>query len=135
MPERFTFDSEPILAFYSGEVGAEVVEGLLQQIQSGLAEGNISIINLAEIRYILDRLDPNLPEAIERKIRLFGLKVVPVDDDDGLWREAADLKSKHPMSLADAFAVATAKASKARLVVGRDREFNGVSVSLLRIRK
>ena len=134
MPERYTFDSEPILAFYSGEEGAEVVEGILKQIQDGLAEGNMSIINLTEVRYILDRLDPNLPEEIERKIRLFGIRIVAVDDD-GLWREAADVKSKHPMSLADAFAVATAKAFKAKLVVGSDKEFEGAGANLLRIRK
>ena len=133
MPERYTFDSEPILAFYSGEEGAEMVEGILKQIQGGLAEGNMSIINLTEVRYILDRLDPNLPEEIERKIRLFGIRIVAVDDD-GLWREAADVKSKHPISLADAFAVATAKVFKAKLVVGSDREFEGAGANLLRIR-
>jgi len=133
MPERYTFDSEPILAFYAGEEGAEVVEGILKQIQGGLAEGNMSIINLTEVRYILDRLDPNLPEEIERKIRLFGIRIVAVDDD-GLWREAADVKSKHPISLADAFAVATAKVFKAKLVVGSDREFEGAGANLLRIR-
>jgi len=63
-----------------------------------------------------------------------GLTVLPVEDDD-LWRNAAKIKAQHPMSLADAFAVATAKAFKTKLVVGSDREFDGVNASLQRIRK
>ena len=68
------------------------------------------------------------------RTKRLGFTVLPVEDDD-LWRDAAKIKAKHPMSLADAFAVATAKAYKAKLVVGSDREFNGANISLLRIRK
>jgi len=134
VPENYTFDAEAILAFYLNEEGAEVVQHILEQIGNGSADGNINIINLTEIYYILSRKDPKLAEEKEKKLRLMGLKVVPIEDD-GLWREAALLKSKHSMSLADAFAVATAQAYKAKLVVGSDREFNGPNIILLRIRK
>ena len=134
VPENYTFDAEAILAFYLNEEGADVVQDILEQIGNGSADGNINIINLAEIYYILSRKDPKLAEEKEKKLRLMGLKVVPIEDD-GLWREAALLKSKHSMSLADAFAVATAQAYKAKLVVGSDREFNGPNIILLRIRK
>ncbi len=134
VPENYTFDAEALLAFYLNEEGAEVVQNILEQIGDGSADGNISIINLAEIYYILSRKDPKLAEEKEKKLRQMGLKIVPVEDDE-LWREAALLKSKHSMSLADAFAAATAKAYKAKLVVGSDSEFVGVNASLLRIRK
>ena len=134
MPEKYTFDSEALLAFYFDEEGADVVEDILEQIGRGSAGGNINIINLAEIYYILSRKDPKIAEEKVKNIRLMGLKVVPVEDD-GLWREAALLKSKYSMSLADAFAVATAKVFKTTLVIGSDREFDGVKVSLLRMRK
>jgi hypothetical protein len=39
------------------------------------------------------------------------------------------------MSLADAFAVATAQANKAKLGVGSDREFKEANINLLQIRK
>ncbi|HMK95079.1 MAG TPA: type II toxin-antitoxin system VapC family toxin [Candidatus Limnocylindrales bacterium] len=133
-PEKYTFDSEALLAFYFDEEGADVVEDILEQIGRGSAGGNINIINLAEIYYILSRKDPKIAEEKVKNIRLMGLKVVPVEDD-GLWREAALLKSKYSMSLADAFAVATAKVFKTTLVIGSDREFDGVKVSLLRMRK
>ena len=134
MPGKYTFDSEAILAFYLDEKGAEVVEDLLEQIQSGAAEGYMNVINLTEIYYILSRVNPELAEETERKLRLLGLKVVAVEDD-GLWREAAQVKAKHSLSLADAFAVATAEAFKSKLVVGSDKEFRELSIQLLRIRE
>jgi ribonuclease VapC len=133
VPESYTFDSEAILAFYLDEEGADVMEECLVQVQSGAVEGCINIINLTEIYYILSRVSPDLAEETERKMRLLGLKVVPVDDD-GLWREAARIKAKHSLSLADAFAVATAGILKSKLVVGSDSEFGKLDIQLLRIR-
>ena len=134
MPEKYTFDSEAILAFYLDEKGAEIVENCLERVQSGEAEGYINIINLTEIYYILSRVSPELAEETEKKLRLLGLKVVPVEDD-GLWREAARVKAKHSLSLADAFAVATAETCKSKLVVGSDKEFMELNIQLLRIRE
>jgi len=134
VPERYTFDSEAILAFYLDEEGAEVVEECLEKVQNGVAEGCISIINLTEICYILSRVSPELAEEKQKNLRLYGLKVVPVEDD-GLWREAARVKAKHPLSLADAFAVATAETSKSNLVVGSDKEFKELNIQLVRIRE
>ena len=134
VPERFTFDSEVILAFYLGEEGGEVVRDCLERGQSGAAEGCINIINLTEIYYILSRVSPELAEEKQKNLRLYGLKVIPVEDD-GLWREAAHVKANHSLSLADAFAVATAEAFKSKLVVGSDEEFRELNIQLLRIRE
>jgi predicted nucleic acid-binding protein len=134
VPERLTFDSEAILAFYLGEAGAEIVRDSLEKVQSGAAEGYINILNLTEIYYILCRVDPALAEEKQRNLRLYGLKIVPVEDD-GLWREAARIKSKHSLSLADAFAVATAQTLKSQLIVGSDKEFRELNIQLLRIRE
>ena len=134
MSEKYTFDSEAIIAFYLDEEGAELVEDLLKQVQRGVAEGYVNVINLTEIYYILSRVNPELAEETERKLRLLGLEIVAVEDY-GLWREAAKIKAKHALSLADAFAVATAKVFKTKLVAGSDREFNKQNVQLIRIRK
>lgn len=133
MSECLTFDSEAILAFYLGETEGEVVRDNLQRIQNGMVEGYINIVNLTEIYCILARINPKIAEEKQRNLRLYGLKVVPVTDD-GLWREAALIKSRHSLSLADAFAVATAQTLKSTLVVGSDKEFNNVDIQLLRIR-
>jgi predicted nucleic acid-binding protein len=131
--ERLTFDSETILAFYLGEEGGTVVRDSLEKVQNGDAEGYINILNLTEIYYILYRVDPELAEEKQRNLRLYGLKVIPIEDDD-LWREAARIKGKHTLSLADAFAAATAKILKSKLMVGSDKEFKELSIQLLRIR-
>lgn len=133
MPERLTFDSEAILAFYLGEKGGEAIKEILEKVQNGDAEGYINILNLTEIHYILCRAHPELAEEKEKRLRLYGLKVVPIEDDT-LWREAAKIKCEHTLSLADAFAVATAKTLKSKLVVGSDEEYKELNVQLSRIR-
>lgn len=133
MLERLTFDSEAILAFYLGEEGGEFVRDSLGKVQNGDAEGYINILNLTEIYYILFRVDPELAEEKQRNLRLYGLKVIPVEDDS-LWREAARIKGRHALSLADAFAVATAKSFESKLVVGSDKEFREINIQLLKIR-
>jgi predicted nucleic acid-binding protein len=69
----------------------------------------------------------------ERNLRAFGVEVVPVEDDE-LWSSAADIKARHGLSPADAFAAATAKARRARLVTGRDREYKSVGITLISLR-
>ncbi|MEM2128684.1 MAG: PIN domain-containing protein [Candidatus Methanomethyliaceae archaeon] len=133
MSERLTFDSEAILAFYLGEEGGEIVRDCLIKVQNGDAEGYVNVINLTEIYYILYRVDPRLAEEKQRKLRLYGLKIVPINDDS-LWREAAKIKGKYTLSLADAFAAATAIVLKSKLVVGSDRDFRELNVQLLKIR-
>ena len=133
MPERLVFDSEALLAFYLGEDGGEVVRDSLIKVQNGDIEGYINILNLAEIYYILRRVDPELAEEKERNLRLFGLKVIPIEDN-GLWREAAKIKSKYALSIADAFAAATAKMLESKLIVGSDEEFRELNIQLLKIR-
>jgi predicted nucleic acid-binding protein len=134
MLERLTFDSEAILAYYLGENGGEIVRDALKKVQDKESEGYINVLNLTEIYYILHRISPELAEEKQKNLRLYGLKIVPVKDDL-LWREAAKTKSEHSLSLADAFAVATAKALESTLVVGSDQEFEQLNIKLLRIRK
>jgi len=131
--DRLTFDSEAILAFFLGEAGAELVRDSLEKVQKGEIDGYINILNLTEIYYILSRVSPKLAEEKQRNLRLYGLKIVPINDN-GLWREAAKIKCDHSMSLADAFAVATAQTLKTTLIVGSDKEFNNLNILLLRIR-
>jgi predicted nucleic acid-binding protein len=133
VPERLTFDSETILAFYLGEEGGAIVRENLEKVQNGDAEGYINILNLTEVYYILYRVDPELAEEKQRNLRLYGLKVIPIEDND-LWREAARIKGKHTLSLADAFAAATAKILKSKLMVGSDKEFRELNIQLLKIR-
>jgi predicted nucleic acid-binding protein len=132
--DRLTFDSEPIVAFFFGEPGARPVIELLKKIQNNDAEGSINIFNLTEVYYSIARRDPKVAEDKIRLLRLYGLKIVPVEDN-GLWREAALIKNKYLLSMGDAFAVATAQALKSKLVVGSDKELQNLPIPLIKIRE
>ena len=127
------FDTEALLVFYLDEPGSATVQEYLEKIQKRRTTGYLNIVNLTEFHYILYRRDPELAEDKEKSLRAFGLEMVPVLDDE-LWRVAANIKAKHALSLADAFAAATAKVKRAKLVTGRDEEYRSVGISLLRAR-
>jgi predicted nucleic acid-binding protein len=119
------FDTQALLVLYLGEVGAERVASLLRQVLEQKITGYISVVNLAELYYILARKSRKTADEKERNIKSFGVKIVPVRDN-ALWKEAAVLKANYSLSLADAFAIATAKMLKSRLVTGADPEFNSI---------
>lgn len=119
------FDTQALLIFYLGERGAERMEDLLSQVLDGKISGYINVVNLAEFYYMLGRKNKKIAAEKEKSIKSFGVKVVPVTDGE-LWKEAAMLKMGHPLSLADAFAAATAKTLKSKLVTGSDPEFSNI---------
>jgi len=129
---NIVFDTETLLAFYLGEPAGKEVERRLVETMKGEIKGYLNIVNLTELYYILYRKNTEIAEEKERNIRGYGVEIVPVEDNE-LWKEAAKTKGKHALSLADAFAVATAKAKKANLLVGRDPEFDGMDISIERI--
>lgn len=77
--------------------------------------------SLTEIYYILRRINPELAGEEEKRLRLYGLRIVPIEGDAS-WREAAKIKCEYALSLADVFAVTTSKALKSKLVAGSDEE-------------
>ncbi len=98
----------------------------LKQVLDGDLNGYINVVNLAELYCILARRSRTGVEEKERNLRGYGVKVVPVKARDRLWKEAATIKANRAVSLADAFAAATAMGLKARLVTGGDAEFDGM---------
>jgi predicted nucleic acid-binding protein len=126
------FDTEALLIFYLGEEGAGVMEDLLRRIQNNETKGFLNIVNLTEFYYILCRRKPAIAEEKVRNLRAYGMEIVPLMDN-AIWREAGKIKGEHAISLADAFAVATAIAKKDKLVVGRDEDFKKVNVPLIKV--
>ena len=68
-----------------------------------------------------------------RNLRAYRLKIVPLTDN-AIWREAGKIKWEHTISIADAFAVATAIVKDDKLVVVRDDDFNKVDTPLIKVR-
>jgi predicted nucleic acid-binding protein len=129
---KYVFDTEAILKFYLGEDGAPKVLELFEHVQNKKVKGYISIINLTEFYYILYRKSPDIAKQKVETLISFGLVPSEIKDDD-LWREAGKLKALHNIPLADAFAAATANHLKATLVAGKDADFEGVDVDIMRV--
>lgn len=124
---RLTFDSKPLIAYFLGEETAKQIVPLLQGILNGETVAYINIVNLSEIYYILHRINPSIVDSKIEILQNYGINLVPVTDN-GLWKNAAKIKSSHNMSLADAYAVATAIETGSTLVIGRDKEFTTVDI-------
>lgn len=127
------FDTEALLIFYLGEEGADIVEDILRKIKNNGERGYLNIVNLTEFYYILYRRDPSIAKEKERNLRAYGLVIIPVTDNT-IWKEAGMIKGNHAIALADAFAAATAKVKREKLVVGRDKDFKKVGIPLIRVR-
>ena len=122
---NIVLDTQALLVLYMGEKGAKGVSDILEQVLEGKTGGYMNVVNLAELYYILARKSVKVAEEKEKNLRNYGVKIVPVEDG-GLWKDAASLKARHKMSLADAFAAATARKFGATLVTGQDPDFDGI---------
>ena len=129
------FDTQALLILYLGEAGADKVESYLEGVLEKKVKGYLNLINLAELYYILRRIDRSTAEEKERNLRSYGVKIVSCTGGSPLWKEAAVIKADHALSLADAFAASTALFYKGTLLTGSDIEFERVkNLRLERIR-
>lgn len=125
------FNTQAVLILYLGEEGAEHVASVLEQVLEQKIQGYMNIVNLAELYYVLSRKSRKMADEKERDFS-FGVKIVSVQDN-ALWKGAALFKAKHSLSLADAFAAATAKTLNAKLITGSDPEFDNLGISMQRV--
>ena len=111
-------DSWAIIGWLQGEEPARAkVRELLEQASRGAAKVSISLINVGEVFYLIAKRHGAVPA--ERF--LADLAMMPIQallPDRKLILGAARLKSRYPISYADAFAVETARQQNAILVTG-----------------
>ena len=117
------FDSWAILAYVHNEAAADKIEDLLVD-SAGLKTAWISSINLGEVWYSLARRKSRAT-ADQQLLTLSEIGLERLDVDWPMVLQAADYKSRHKISYADAFAAALAKRQNAELVTG-DREFRAL---------
>lgn len=114
-------DSFALLAFWRDEPGAEDVKHWLQRAEAGGARLVMSVINLGEALYLVERRHGSdqarhaLAFVQEGPIQVYEASPARV-------LAAAHLKAHHPISYADAFAAALAEELEAVLLTG-DSEF------------
>lgn len=114
------FDAEPLVALYADEEGSDAVVERLRDVEGG--GGFINIITCTEIHYVVSRDDHLAADEFISRVRNW-LHVVPAR---AVWEEASFFKATYPISLGDAFTLATARKRDAIALVGDDRDFGGV---------
>jgi predicted nucleic acid-binding protein len=119
--KRRLLDSFALIAFLGKEKGFEKVKRLLE---AASAEGEpmlMNEINVGEVFYITARQrSPGQAEEFLERLPVLPIRLVPNPFPTVI--EAARIKSKFPVSYADAFAAATARLEGAAVVTG-DPEF------------
>lgn len=116
---RACLDAFAWLAWLQDEPGAAAVQQWLDDAEAGRAECVTSVINLGEAYYRLVRVERRTEAESLWRMALRGTLPVSVKDATRLRvRRAAELKSRHAIAYADAFAVATALEFNAILLTG-----------------
>ena len=124
----YVLDSFAMLTLLQLEPGADQVTALLREAEQGMSRVLMSLISLGEVVYIIER---RWGEARLRSFLAYvnaaPIEVSPVDQDRVF--AAAHIKAHHPISYADAFAVALAQELEATVITG-DPEFRSVEGSV-----
>ena len=124
MENGIALDSFAVLAYLQAEKGAQQVKELLHQAANGQLSVQMTVINLGEVYYITSRVyGQERAEEVLAMLKHLPIKLVVADEE--LTLEVSRIKAKHPLSYADAFAVALAQRHGASVVTG-DPEFSCV---------
>jgi ribonuclease VapC len=120
----FLLDSFALLAYLDDETGKTRVQDLLALAASGKCRLMMSLINLGEVLYIVER-ERGLT-AVQSVLALVeSLPIEMLEASRELVLDAAHVKANHVLSYADSFTVATAIQEKAIILTG-DPEFKSV---------
>jgi len=119
--KHYVLDSHALITYLEGETGDEQVMELLEQAAGGKCELLMSVVNLGEVLYIVER-ERGLHQVHKTLARIDELAIGVIHADRHLTFAAAHLKAQHPVAYADCFAAAMAKLYEAELVTG-DKEF------------
>jgi predicted nucleic acid-binding protein len=125
---QYILDSYAILALVNDEPGAERVAFLLKQASDPHYVVAMSLNNLGEVAYIIERRwGIEKTQITLAYLEATGIQFVEVEKNRVL--SAAHLKAKYPIAYADAFAAALAIEMGATLLTG-DPEFQALSSQL-----
>jgi predicted nucleic acid-binding protein len=128
-------DAHALMVLFNDEPGADEMEKILLQAETGTPKLLMSVVNWGEIYYSIMRgASQEIADSKAHEIAGMRIELVPVDARDlELIRQAAVFKATKKMSYADCFAAALAKIKNAELVTG-DRDFRAVENDLKKIR-
>ena len=120
----YVLDSFAVLAYLAAEAGMPRVREVLRDASAGRCSVYLSLINLGEVAYIVER-ERGLARAQETLglVDQLPIQILPASREVVL--AAAHVKAEYPMAYADAFAVVAAQNLDAVILTG-DPEFNSV---------
>jgi len=129
--EKLVLDSFALVSLYHREPGWQVVQRALYDQEKARTRAVLNWINWGEFYYIVKRrVGPAKTMDALRLLEQLPIDLFPVDL--ALVRAAAEIKSDHALSYADAFCAATAQRLDATVLTG-DPEFKSVE-PLVKIR-
>lgn len=117
---RFVLDAYALMALIRWEAGGPKVEELLEQARQGTHEVFMTVVNLGEVLYTLERRGEM--SMIRTMVTVDELRIQLVDADRDLALRAAQLKVATRLGYADCFAAACAQELEASVVTG-DSDF------------
>ena len=119
----YVLDSYALFAYFEDEERADIVADLIQRTAEDVSLF-LSLINFGEVAYIIER-EKGARRAVEllEDIRRLPITLSRIDEQRVL--AAAHVKAHHPVSYADAFAIALSDELGATVVTG-DPEFKKV---------
>ena len=131
MSEKLVLDSFALLCLYHREPGWRIVQKALYDQDKARTRAVLNWINWGEFIYIVKRrVGPARTTDALHLLEQLPIELYPVDQP--LVCAAAEIKSEHTLSYADAFCVATAQRLDATILTN-DPEFESVE-SLIKIR-
>ncbi|ADY55398.1 PilT protein domain protein [Syntrophobotulus glycolicus DSM 8271] len=124
MSAVYVLDACALLAIINNEQGADRVEGILREALEGNTVVYMNKINLYEVYYGIYRVDGQTnADKVYQIIQKQPIDIIDVFSDD-VFREAARLKAKYKISLADSIALGEASMRNASLLSSDHHEFD-----------
>ncbi len=121
----YIMDAFALMAYLNGEPAAQRVREILADGEKGKCHISMSIINLGEVLYNLER-NYGLGRAQDALAVIQGLPIEVLSADDQTVFAAAHVKANYPVSYADAFVVIAAQKLNGIVMTG-DPEFHDVA--------
>ncbi len=118
--KSYVLDANALVRLYRDIPGADTVQSLLEQAKAGRIQIYISVVNLAEVLYILAKYFRREQALQYIAIARAVVETMPVDDQVAL--DTAAVRVRYKLGLADCFAAELAMRLGATLVTS-DPEF------------
>jgi uncharacterized protein len=119
--KSYVLDASALFSFLEGRAAAVRVSAILESARSGEASVCMSVVNWGEVYYLYAR-KISARDAEHLRTQITELPIEFVEADLPRAQLAAEIKMRHDIGFADAFAAALAIERKATLVTS-DRDF------------